>query len=123
MGIALLAVAPIMVAVVRALVGHQMPLGDNGLITLRANDVLTSNHPWFGTWTSASLSTGIDFNNPLPLHFDWLALWVKPFGLAVGSVLGAASCPAAPAAELLAGGRVRAQRRADRGAGDRRECG
>ena len=72
-GIALVAVAPIVVAAVRALVSHQMPLGDNGLITLRANDVLTVNHPWFGTWTSASLSTGIDFNNPLPLHFDWLA--------------------------------------------------
>ena len=58
--------------------------GDDGLITLRAQDVLTADHPWFGTWTSASLSTGVDFNNPLPLHFEWLALFVKPFGVAAG---------------------------------------
>jgi hypothetical protein len=89
--ISLLALLPVVVAVGRAVLGHQMPLGDNGLISLRANDVLTANHPWFGTWTSASLSAGVDFNNPLPLHFDWLALWVKPFGLAVGSALGAAT--------------------------------
>lgn len=89
--IAAVVLVPVLLAAVRALVHHQVPLGDNGLITLRANDVLTSHQPWFGTWTSASLSAGIDFNNPLPLHFEWLALFVKPFGLAAGSVLGAAA--------------------------------
>ena len=84
------ALLPIVVAAIRLLAAHRAPLGDNGLIALRANDVLTANHPWFGTWTSASLSTGVDFNNPSPLHFDVLALFVKPFGIAAGAVLGAA---------------------------------
>ena len=81
------AVLPIVLAAVRLVVSHRAPIGVNGLIALRANDVLTANHPWFGTWTSASLSTGIDFNNPSPLHFDVLALFVKPFGVAAGAVL------------------------------------
>lgn len=84
-------VLPVLVAVVRGLVTHRAPLGDNGLIALRADDVLTADHPWFGTWTSASLSTGIEFNNPSPLHFDALAVFVKPFGVAAGSILAAAA--------------------------------
>ncbi len=87
--IALVSVLPVVLAILRALVSHRTPLGDDGLITLRANDVLTANHPWFGTWTSASLSTHLDFNNPSPLHFDVLAVMVKPFGIIAGPVLGA----------------------------------
>lgn len=82
---------PVVVAAVRGLVSHRAPLGDNGLIALRANDVLTADHPWFGTWTSASLSTGVEFNNPSPLHFDALAVLVKPFGVSAGSILAAAA--------------------------------
>jgi hypothetical protein len=107
------ALLPIVVAAIRAIAQRQMPLGDNGLITLRANDVLTVNHPWFGTWTSASLSTGVDFNNPLPLHFDWLALWVKPFGLAVGSVLGAATLNMAAVIVAIRQGWLTASRRGE----------
>lgn len=84
------AVLPVVLAAIRLLVAHRAPLGDNGLIALRAHDVLTADHPWFGTWTSASLSAGVDFNNPSPLHFDVLALFVKPFGVGAGAVLGAA---------------------------------
>ncbi len=83
------AILPVVVAIARALVNHRAPLGDDGLISLRADDVLTRNHPWFGTWTSASLSAGVDFNNPSPLHFDLLAIFVKPFGVTVGAILGA----------------------------------
>ncbi len=83
------AVLPVVLAIARALVNHRAPLGDDGLISLRADDVLTRNHPWFGTWTSASLSTGVDFNNPSPLHFDLLAIFVKPFGVTAGAILGA----------------------------------
>ncbi len=82
-------VLPVLVAVVRGLITHRAPIGDNGLIALRADDVLTADHPWFGTWTSASLSTGIEFNNPSPLHFDALAIFVKPFGVIAGSILAA----------------------------------
>ncbi|MEY4339447.1 MAG: hypothetical protein RLZ14_1297, partial [Actinomycetota bacterium] len=88
-GIIGVAVLPVVVAVVRLLLAHRAPLGDNGLIALRAGDVFTADHPWFGTWTSASLSTGVDVNNPSPLHFDALALFVKPFGVSAGAVLGA----------------------------------
>ena len=84
-------VLPVLVAVVRGLVSQRAPIGDNGLIALRANDVFTADHPWFGTWTSASLSTGVEFNNPSPLHFDALSLFVKPFGVAAGSILAAAA--------------------------------
>ena len=89
--VATMAVAalPILVAIVRALATHRTPLGDNGLIALRANDVLTADHPWFGTWTSASLSAGVEFNNPSPLHFEALSLFVKTFGVTAGSVIGA----------------------------------
>ena len=83
------AALPILVAIVRALATHRTPLGDNGLIALRANDVLTVDHPWFGTWTSASLSAGVEFNNPSPLHFEALSLFVKTFGVTAGSVIGA----------------------------------
>ena len=68
-----LALVPLVAAFVRAL-GHWTSVGDNALITLRSLDVLTSNHPLLGTWTSASTSIGVDFNNPGPLQFDLLAL-------------------------------------------------
>lgn len=80
----------ILAAAVHALVSHRMPLGDDGLIIQRARDVLTADHPWLGTWTSASLQSGVDVNNPLPLHFELLAIMAKPFGVVAGSVLGAA---------------------------------
>lgn len=85
--IALLAILPVLVAVVRALVNHWTPLGDDGLIMLRADDVITSNHPLLGTWTSASLTAGVNFNNPGPLLFDAFAVFVKPFGVSVGGPL------------------------------------
>ena len=72
---ALVAVAavPIVVAAARAVNRGWYPLGDNALYALRARDVLTSNHPLIGTWTSASLASGIDLNHPGPLLFDLLA--------------------------------------------------
>ena len=103
----------IAVAVVHALVRDRMPLGDDGLIILRARDVFTSDHPWFGTWTSASKQLGVDLNNPLPLHFELLGLVARPFGLVAGSVLGSAfvgllgSTVAVRQGELLAGERGR----------------
>lgn len=89
LALTLVPVVPVVVAIVRMLLEHRAPLGDNGLIALRSHDVLTSNHPWYGTWTSASLSAGVDFNNPSPLQFDLLAIFVKPFGVAAGAVMGA----------------------------------
>jgi CDP-diglyceride synthetase len=59
-------------------------IGDNALIELRGRDVLTSHHPWLGTWSSASISSGIDVNHPGPLLFDLVAMPVRILGGAAG---------------------------------------
>jgi hypothetical protein len=98
-----LAVLPIVVAVVRSILDHWVPVGDDAYFVLRSRDVWSSHIPLLGTWTSASLSTGRDINNPGPLFFDALAVPVTvlggPVGVAVGtgllnvlSILGIAWC-------------------------------
>ena len=66
-------------------------IGDNALLELRAFDVLRANHPWLGTWTSASLSSGVDMNNPGPLLFDVMALPIRVFGGPAGVAIGIAT--------------------------------
>ncbi len=66
-------------------------IGDNALLELRGFDVLRSNHPWLGTWTSASLSSGVDMNNPGPLLFDVMALPIRLFGGPAGVAVGIAT--------------------------------
>ena len=81
------ALVPIVVATVRAVRQGWMPVGDNAYFLIRARDVLTEHHPLLGTWTSASQSTGSNFNNPGPLLFDVLAVPAKlggGTGLAIG---------------------------------------
>ncbi len=77
----------ILVSGIRGAVEGWYPLGDNALLTLRGRDVLTSHHPWLGTWTSASLSVGTAINNPGPLQFDLLAPFARlapAAGVAIG---------------------------------------
>ncbi len=85
------ALLPIVVATVRTLVRHWVPIGDDSFFSIRAWDVFTSHPPLLGTWTSASQSVGTDINNPGPLFFDALAVPVRLFGsidgLAIGSAL------------------------------------
>ena len=83
-----LTLAPLLVAVLHAWRAGWVPIGDHGLIELRAADVLTADHPWLGTWTSASLSAGTDLNNPGPLLFDLLAPFVKVLGGSAGTAGG-----------------------------------
>jgi hypothetical protein len=59
-------------------------IGDNALIELRGRDVLTGDHPWLGTWSSASISSGIDVNHPGPLLFELVAGPVRILGGAAG---------------------------------------
>lgn len=66
------------------------PIGDNALVELRARDVFTPNHPWLGTWSSASVSSGQDLNHPGPFQFDVFALPVRLFGSRVGIAGGGA---------------------------------
>ena len=77
-------VLPIVVAAVRALATGWFPVGDSALLAIRAADVGTSHHPWLGSWTSASLTLGVDVNNPGPLYPDLLA----PFTWTIGRVAG-----------------------------------
>jgi hypothetical protein len=100
---------PIMVATVRALAGGWQPLGDNGILLVRARDVGTGNHPLLGSWTSASLAVGQDLNNPGPLYFDALAPAIRLLGPWVGLAVGvmllnmAASSLAVVAARRISG--------------------
>jgi hypothetical protein len=86
-----LAVLPVIIATVRGIRRGWLPIGDNALVAIRAHDVLTSHHPWLGTWSSASLDAGKDLNHPGPLLFDSVAPTVKLFGghggLAVGVMI------------------------------------
>ena len=87
-----LAVVPIVVAVTRAVATGWLPVGDNGMLVVRAADVGTTHHPLFGSWTSASLTLGVNVNNPGPLYQDLLAPfeWTmgRSFGLGVGVAVG-----------------------------------
>jgi hypothetical protein len=78
-------VLPIVVAVVRALIDGWFPVGDTALLAVRAGDVLTPDHPWLGSWTSASLALGIDVNNPGPLYYDLAAPFMWTIGRAFGT--------------------------------------
>jgi hypothetical protein len=100
---------PIVVATVRALARGWQPIGDNGILLVRARDVGTSNHPLLGSWTSASLVLDQHVNNPGPLYFDAVAPWLRLLGPWVGLAVGvmvmnvAASSGAVLAARRIAG--------------------
>lgn len=84
------AVLPIITATANAIRRGWLPIGDNAFITIRANDVLSSNHPWLGTWSSASVDAGTMINHPGPLLFDSLWPTVKLFGGQAGVAIGVA---------------------------------
>lgn len=100
--------ASILLAGIRGAIEGWYPIGDNALLTLRSRDVLTSHHPWLGTWTSASLSIGTPINNPGPLQFDLLGPFAKidpAAGVAVGvAVLNALAVVLAAAFARRVGG-------------------
>ncbi|MEJ7583523.1 MAG: hypothetical protein WKF43_05400 [Acidimicrobiales bacterium] len=82
------ALVPLVVATVRALDRGWLPVGDNAYFAIRAADVFSDDPPLLGTWTSNSLASGIDANNPGPLYFDALAIPARLLpggpGLAIG---------------------------------------
>lgn len=82
---------PIAVSAIRAVQGRRVPVGDNAFFAIRSRDVLSWDPPLLGTWTSASLNSQTQFNNPGPLLFDLLALPTRLVpggsGLAVGVAL------------------------------------
>ncbi|MBI4884575.1 MAG: hypothetical protein HY826_11045 [Actinobacteria bacterium] len=83
-----IAVLPIVLAIVRALRNDWFPIGDNALLYLRAADVFTAHHPLLGSWTSASLSVGEHMNNPGPIYSDLIAPFSKVFSPGAGAAIG-----------------------------------
>jgi len=85
-------ILPIAVASARAVATGWFPVGDSALLAIRAYDVGTPHHPLLGSWTSASLTLGIDVNNPGPLYPDLLApfMWTfgRWFGIGTGVAIG-----------------------------------
>lgn len=79
---------PIVVATARALARGWQPIGDDGILAVRVRDVGTVHNPLLGSWTSASVVVGKDFNNPGPAYFDLVAPWVKVLGPWVGVAVG-----------------------------------
>jgi hypothetical protein len=102
-------VLPIVVAVLRALAEGWFPVGDTALLAVRAGDVLTRDHPWLGSWTSASLAVGIDVNNPGPLYYDLAApvMWTvgRAFGTGPATAIAVGSINIAAAVGIVAVGR------------------
>lgn len=83
-------ILPIITATANAIRHDWRPIGDNAFITIRANDVLTTHHPWLGTWSSASVDAGTMINHPGPLLFDSLSPTVKLLGGQAGVAIGVA---------------------------------
>ena len=79
---------PIVVAVVRALRRHWFPIGDNALLYIRTVDVFTDHHPFLGSWTSASLSLGINLNNPGPTYDLLMAPFAQFLSPGPGAAIG-----------------------------------
>lgn len=84
-----LALVPLVLAALRALATSWIPVGENALMSLRSRDVLTEHHPWLGTASSSSLTSGTTVSHPGPLLFDLFALPVRLLGPGAGLVIGA----------------------------------
>jgi hypothetical protein len=84
------ALAPIVVATVRAIARGWIPPSDDAIFALRAHDVFTHNTPLLGPVSSVSLTAGRVVNHPGPLFFDALAIPERLFGLASGAAIGTA---------------------------------
>lgn len=85
------AILPIVVAATRAIAKGWIPTEDNAFFPIRARDVFTIDHlPLLGVFSSASQTSGFNFNHPGPLLFDLGALPVRLFGGSVGTVVAIA---------------------------------
>lgn len=84
-----LVVLGILVAAIRAIATHSLPIGDNALFVIRSRDVFSTAHfPLLGTASSASIGAGTGLNHPGPLLFDLLAIPVSLFGATAGIAIG-----------------------------------
>jgi hypothetical protein len=68
------AALPVIVATIRAVGAHWMPMGDQGIIATRAYDVLSSHPPLLGQYSEASTVSGQATYSPGPMLYWLLAL-------------------------------------------------
>jgi hypothetical protein len=94
------AVAPIVVAGLRAVRRGWVPTGDNAYVGVRAGDVGSAHPPLLGLWSSASVYSGHEINHPGPLLFDLLAPFVHLLGHGAGTAVGVATINAVSVAVL-----------------------
>ncbi len=85
-----LACLPIVVATIRAITHHWVPLGDDGLLALRVQDVFSRHVPLLGSASSASFAAPKPLNNAGALYPDLLSVPVWILGSAVGTAIGVA---------------------------------
>jgi hypothetical protein len=83
-----IAALPIVVAAVRAIAVGSVAINDDALILMRTRDVLTANHPWLGTVSSASLTLGVVVSHPGPIMLDLMAVPVRVLGSGPGLIVG-----------------------------------
>ena len=83
--VAIIAVVPIVSALIRAIHANVMPMGDFANLEIRSRDVFSLHHfPLLGTSSSASQVLGVGVNHPGPMLFYICAPFVTLFGGAVG---------------------------------------
>jgi hypothetical protein len=93
-----LVAVPFLVAGVRAMADGWIALGDDANVLVRARDVLTSENPLLGAWSSATIAIGEHVNQPGPLLFDLLWLPAKlagDGGMALGMAVLNGACAVA----------------------------
>lgn len=83
-----LALLPLAVAAIGAIRAEWTPVSDDALVEIRARDVLSTDPPLLGLYSSASLTAGTNLNHPGPLEFDLLALPVRLLPAGTGIVVG-----------------------------------
>lgn len=88
--VGVIALIPVLVGLVEALVTGWLPVGEEAMIALHAEDVFSSHPPLLGMATSLTTPDGGAIYHPGPLLFFALAPFVQLLGPGAGSAVGAA---------------------------------
>ena len=83
----LVMLAPFVLSVGRAIQADWYPLGDNALISLRAQEVSKADFPLVGQPSTSHLYTENRIAHPGPIEFYWLAAPQRLLGPALGTIL------------------------------------
>jgi hypothetical protein len=89
------AIVPVVVAAIRAVAGHWLPISDNGVTVVRTLDVFSSHFPFLGYGSSVSNVLPRIVNHPGPLQFILLSPFAAVLGPSAGLAIGTATMNAA----------------------------